>query len=231
MRLFSWVVCLLASANSPAFAADLGLGPAVQQPSAYATSRSLPPYDWSGFYIGVNAGYGSAAATENASLGTFTAPLSGNLTGAIAGGQLGWNIQFGHLVAGLELVGEYSDQSQDFTVLPSGATISDYLDWLIMGRARFGVAFDRVLLYAAGGGGYGGEREEISTPAFDGTGTSIRPFWTVGAGLEFAVLKNFTIRAEYLFAQSFNQTSTISPVTITNHMRDNIGLIGLSYKF
>ena len=100
-----------------------------------------------------------------------------------------------------------------------------------MARARGGVAVDRVLIYGAAGGGYGGGSEQISAPGVSSTTSNNRPLWTVGGGIEGAVLPNLLIRAEYLYVQTFDTNSTIGAVTITNHVSDSIARVGLSYKF
>ena len=71
-----------------------------------------PGYNWSGFYVGVNAGYGVGSAPTSLTVNDAEAnyfspdlnPLPGTLhpRGFTGGGQLGFNYQFGSLVTGLE---------------------------------------------------------------------------------------------------------------------------------
>ena len=78
-RAVAAVVGLLA-VTELAWAADLS-PPPVAAPA---------PYNWSGLYIGLNAGYASAKVTETVSGGGGTA--SANLPGGIGGLQIGANV-------------------------------------------------------------------------------------------------------------------------------------------
>src|SRR5215470_6587627 len=86
-----------------------GIALALTACSAFADGLPAPPpayepavYSWSGFYFGVNGGYGWASATGN----------YGNVSGsgAIAGGQIGFNWQTGKLVLGMEVDSQWSGQ-------------------------------------------------------------------------------------------------------------------------
>src|SRR3982074_3120780 len=89
---------------APASAADLAARP---------YSKAPPPmiaaiYDWSGFYIGANGGWGSSHdsrtnVTRTTFLGRYDA------TGGAAGGQLGYRWQTGAWVFGLEAQGDWAD--------------------------------------------------------------------------------------------------------------------------
>ena len=71
-----------------------------------STSRlPLPaPYTWTGFYIGGDGGYGwePARGTLTTAAGVPLAPYSTGVTGPFAGGFVGGNYQFDHVVAGVE---------------------------------------------------------------------------------------------------------------------------------
>src|SRR6476660_3129477 len=80
-------------AAKAALAADFPIAPAYQPVVA-------PVYDWTGIYIGVNAGYGFGTVSEtvSSSLGfgnglNFT--TTENLRGAVGGAQFGGNYQSG----------------------------------------------------------------------------------------------------------------------------------------
>ncbi|HXW29702.1 MAG TPA: outer membrane beta-barrel protein [Xanthobacteraceae bacterium] len=93
------------------------------------------PYDWTGFYIGGHAGWESADTsgfTNNnlfalASSGTALTPLlpdnsstDQTMHGWVAGGQLGYNHQFGRAVVGLEFSGSWSKLSSQTAGTVSG---------------------------------------------------------------------------------------------------------------
>src|SRR5262249_43526611 len=93
MRKIVLAASTLLAMAAPAFSADLSLRPsAVPQ---------LPL--WTGFYVGLNAGGGLGNAASDFSVaGTNFASVDNSLTGAVAGGQVGYNWQSGPLVYGLE---------------------------------------------------------------------------------------------------------------------------------
>jgi outer membrane immunogenic protein len=69
-------------------------------------------------------------------------------------------------------------------------------NWFGTFRARFGYAWDRVLLYGtAGGAGVNVQTSLNGLPAQ----TNPEFGWTVGAGLEWAFADNRTAKVEYLF--------------------------------
>src|SRR3712207_1708627 len=127
---------------------------------------AVPVFTWTGFYAGVNAGWGwrddnrQSVILGGAVPGTlnFDNNNDGGFTG---GGQIGYNYQIGSFVIGLETDIQWADtdQSVDVAFVPAGTpgtfvpgTFDNNLsDWFGTVRARAGVAFDRVLIYATGG--------------------------------------------------------------------------------
>src|ERR1700748_131454 len=103
------VISVLSISAASAYAADLAARPYTKAPPMMAA------YDWSGFYIGANGGYGS----PNTSLdidNNFREPRSPGVAegcnradGGLAGGQIGYRWQTGALVAGLEAQGNWAD--------------------------------------------------------------------------------------------------------------------------
>ena len=101
-------VALVAFA-APAAAADLAARPYTKAPAMIAAV-----YDWSGFYIGANGGWGSSrnCYTNTAVFGVAVAPTAEgchDATGGTAGGQIGYRWQSGAWVFGLEAQGNWAD--------------------------------------------------------------------------------------------------------------------------
>ena len=173
-------------AVSAASAADLPVRSAPPAPIIAAA----PIFTWTGFYAGVNAGWGwrdsdrESVVLGGATPGTlfFDNDDDGGFTG---GGQIGYNYQIGSFVLGLEADIQWADTDRriDVAFVPAGAPgtfvpgtfRSDLSDWFGTVRARAGVAFDRVLVYATGGLAY----------SDDVTG------WVVGGGVEWALPVNW----------------------------------------
>jgi len=188
------IAAVVAGAFVPAaHAADLII-PQVVDPVVYSAAG----FDWSGFYLGVNAGYGSGNAT---SVGVLTgATDTVNYNGALLGLTAGVNAQFDAFVLGVEGDVAWSGVKGTTTCI-SGAACTGELNWLGTVRARAGVAFDSILIFATGGVAFGGINASVS-PAQAGTTGSYSTTawgWTVGAGIEAAVTENMSIKAEYAY--------------------------------
>src|SRR6266566_8645273 len=94
---------------APASAADLAARPYTKAPPMVAAI-----YDWSGFYIGANGGWGSSHKCwdlTNNGFGPISAFREGchDATGGVAGGQIGYRWQTGTWVWGLEGQGNWAD--------------------------------------------------------------------------------------------------------------------------
>ena len=151
---------LLFSAASAALAADLP-APTAVPPPAY-----LPPvYNWTGFYVGGNIGAGWSGLSDtntnfSDTLGsTFSAATNAQFLG---GGQVGVNYEFANgIVIGAEAMFDWLSNSQNATVTatdPTGTVAANIgtsnARWLTTVSGRLGYAWDRVLLYAKGGGAW-----------------------------------------------------------------------------
>src|SRR3954454_11165952 len=107
---------------------------------------------------------------------------------------------------------------------------------------------DRLLVYGTGGVAFGARRDFGDTfigttfgrPAFFTTASvsNAAVGYTVGAGLEYAFLDNWSIKAEYLFADlGRNRRTFVSPFTgagvIIDARREqsHIVRVGLNYRF
>jgi outer membrane immunogenic protein len=207
-------------AASCAAAADLSLAPLYKAPPAVVTQA----YNWTGFYLGANAGGGWGHSWWSAT-GT---PV--NLSGAQAGGTAGYNWQLGNTVLGLEGDMDWSNlKGTGTTGCAAGCTTKD--NWLSTVRGRVGYAFGGVLPYVTGGLAVGDVN--VSTPGFAGT-SSTNAGWTVGGGLEVALPGNWSAKAEYLHVDlgRFNCGTSCGVAPTDNvSMHDDVVRAGLNYHF
>jgi outer membrane immunogenic protein len=121
-------------------------GPAPYPPPTYAPV--VPFYNWTGFYIGLNGGgaFGNSSWTDPISpTGNF------NVSGALFGGTIGGNYQFGSVVVGIEADGQWADIRGTTFNGCGNFGCETKTDWLATVRGRVGYAWDRVLLYGTGG--------------------------------------------------------------------------------
>jgi outer membrane immunogenic protein len=202
-----------------AAAADLGrrYDPPARAP-IYATG-----YTWTGFYVGINGGGGWGRSTWDA-IDTF------DVSGGLIGGTIGHNWQFGPAVVGVEGDLDWSGIKETTTTLcPLGCETRN--SWLATVRGRLGYAFDRVLPFITGGLAVGDIT--ATTPLLPG-GSISTAGWTVGAGLEFAVVSNVTIKAEYLYVDlgDFNCGLNCGLAPTGNvSFYTNVGRAGLNVRF
>lgn len=218
----------LAISIGAAAAADLPVYPSSgvlpNMPSLYSRAHV-----WSGLYIGVNAGGAFGNFSANAKSGPFTAELgSMNANGFIGGGQVGGQIQYGHVVYGVEGDFQGSSQSGNFNVLGIPATGS--MPWFATMRGRLGWAVDNVLLY--GTGGMAVVDGKVSASAFGVTASTEKSHigWTAGGGVEWAFAPHWTAKAEYLYLDGGNiEIANVGGVAINGRIKDSVVRAGLNY--
>ena len=185
-RLLLATMSLLAVAATPSLAADLPRAvPPVTQAPTFA-----PGYSWTGFYVGINGGYGWGGSDWS---GLGRADPSGGLIGVTAG----YNWQNGQWVYGLEGDIDWADLKGSFANANCVAGCETKTSWLGTFRGRLGYSFDRVMPYVTGGLAVG---EVKATPIGFGSVSDTRVGWTVGAGVEAAISGNWTAKLEYLYA-------------------------------
>jgi outer membrane immunogenic protein len=149
MKRFALAACaaLVAAATAmPSFAADLPPPAYKAQPSPYYVA----PFSWSGFYVGINGGYGFGTSNWTAT-GLPVSTGNFDLKGAVAGGTLGYNLQTGAWVWGIEGDFDYSWIKGTETTTCGGPGCETQNNWLATGRLRVGYAWDRWLPYITGG--------------------------------------------------------------------------------
>jgi outer membrane immunogenic protein len=171
---------------------------------APAPFAAVPVFTWTGFYVGVNAGYGWNNNDNNSALIVGGVPVDisngGDDGGFVGGGQIGYNYQIGSFVVGLEADLQWADigGSNEDVFVPGVGFVNvgnRNTDWFGTVRARAGFAFDRVLVYATGGFAFADDNNSnnclvgpfVVTCGNGGDSTG----WTVGGGVEFALPTNW----------------------------------------
>jgi outer membrane immunogenic protein len=231
---FAGAVSLAALAPMAANAADM---PQYTPPPVVT---AVPSWDWTGFYAGLNAGYGWSSSNSAAvgivnptgfftpciNAGSCPTSISYDRDGFVGGAQAGYNWQFDQIVVGLEADIDYSDMngsSRLTTSVPGFAnsrfTSSSDINWLATLRGRAGLAIDRSLIYATGGLAVGGVDDSFSwgypsiPQVFTGSGSDTEWGWTAGAGFEYAINEHFVLGAEVLYFDLGKTTVVGSPVS------------------
>jgi outer membrane immunogenic protein len=208
---------IIALSAGAAFAADL---PTRRAP-APAPYVAVPVFTWTGFYVGVNAGYGFSDNNRDNHYGSTpyygsTAYYGSNDSGRdgfVGGGQIGYNYQIGQWVIGVEADAQFADLGRKNDYVYGTSTTYGYgygyghgnqgIDWFGTVRGRLGYAMDRVMIYGTGGFAFGGgdnnDNHYATTGYYYGNRDKTRTGWAAGGGVEYAFTPNLTGKIEGLF--------------------------------
>ena len=253
----------LALAAAAIFALFAGSASAADM-AVKAPPLAAPVFSWTGFYVGLNAGGGWNERTGDHFCVTPGGVLAGvgcsvsvngtvEASGALAGGQIGYNWQTGSIVWGGEADIQWSGikGSSAFNLAcclpvtaPPGfaATSSQDLQWFGTVRGRLGVAVaERGLIYGTAGLIYGEEAISFSAVApgitYARAASSIRTGWTAGGGFEYAFTNNLSGKVEGLYydmgRQTISFTSPATNFTLNNSFKYTgvMARAGLNWKF
>jgi outer membrane immunogenic protein len=232
------LVCSLLVMPALANAADTSVPPPLAPAPVYAP----PPINWTGFYLGANVG-GTWAQ------GNFTDSLFGlNLNSGsdfITGEQIGFNYQIGAFVLGVDGTVDFSpnDSTGHGVATPVGtiqATSNN--KWIATLAARFGVGLDRWLLYGKAGGNWVGNSFAVNnlttSMSIPGSNSNGNIGWLAGAGVEWALTRNWTLKLEYDYL-GLNSSSFTVPATapflggdnFTTNRNVQMVQVGFNYLF
>lgn len=208
-------------------AAAAAFAPAALAGGLYEPAGSLkdapiyvPPHIWSGFYVGIHGGY--ADGEWDGKIGYSDAykypdgfdrkGKTNEADGWLGGLQVGYNVQRGSVVFGLEADVSWVDFEGDITLWPypenKGSPaweVRQELEWFGTVRGRLGFTVTpNLLLYATGGVAYG-ETEADLKVVYEGglvnaTGKADHDHvgWAAGLGGEWAIKPNIVLGAEWL---------------------------------
>jgi outer membrane immunogenic protein len=229
MKKLVLVASILAAGTVAASAADMA-------PRYYSKAPApvvAPIYNWGGFYVGVNGGWGSShnCWTNTAILAVPVFHLGEgchDATGGTVGGQVGYRWQAGSWVFGLEAQGNWADFSGSNTSLVfAGVTNRTRIDAFGLFTGQVGYAWNNALFYVKGGAAVTDNRYE---GIITGTGvvldraTDTRWGGAVGAGVEFGFAPSWSAAVEYnhLFMGTNNYalTSVVAPAGINTRNDD-----------
>ncbi len=237
MKRYVFATMLSFAAGSHAFAADLPSPP--MQP-AYAPAAVVPVYNWTGFYVGVNGGYGWGSQDPFNIVTNRFDNFSANLSGGAVGGTLGAQIQAGHVVLGLEADLDWANIKGSTVATPTvggvvlpGATAVNAqtnIDWESTVRARVGYANDNWLFYGTGGLALLGAKTTLTPVVGGGTcglilvgcgGTDRQAGLALGGGFEYGFTPSLSAKLEYLYI-------TAASLEVSRHSEVRAGL---NYRF
>lgn len=210
---------------------------------------------WTGGYVGLHAGYGWGSVHDVSNPNATKQDIDGGFGGI----QAGYNYQFSNnVVLGVEADASFGDIGATF----DGRTIDennpyyteDKVKALGTLRARLGYAADRFMPFVTGGLAWGNtdhtlgcdSDRPILTNGCGGSGSDERfetsksdtsVGWTAGAGAEYALAANWTLKAEYLYVDlGKNKVTLVDPFYPARSERNfetkfSTVRLGVNYKF
>ncbi|WP_029587375.1 outer membrane protein [Bradyrhizobium sp. URHD0069] len=183
-------------------------------------------------------------ALDPAAFAALGGRYTGSPSGALGGGQVGCNYQSGIVVVGIEADIDYLGASETASraggvavpfagTIPLAGTVSQKLDWLGSVRGRVGISpGSNWLLYATGGLAYGNtsfshqfvQGAVVPSGWAGALNNDFRTGWIAGAGVEYMVAPNWTVKGEYLY---YDLGSTRVVGLPFNRLADQFGADGL----
>jgi outer membrane immunogenic protein len=223
---------------APAFAADLAARPVKAPPPMMA-----PIYDWTGFYIGGNGGWGESRNCWGfASTAGLIPDGCVSRSGGLIGGQMGYRWQMSQFVFGLEGQGDWANfNGSHISVINPAFTTGVKVNGLGLFTGQIGYAWNAALLYLKGGAAVTSNSAFINT-TLGGVGiasaSSTRWGGTVGVGLEYGFTPNWTVGIEYdhlFMGNSNNSFSVVNPIVAgaANQISQDVDMVTVrvNYKF
>jgi len=248
---------LLATAALPVSAADL----AVRSGGVAPAFSPAPAFSWTGAYIGGSVGgiwgehkFDPITASQTAgpggactAAGSCSFSATSDRDSALIGGfQSGYRWQTGVWVLGIEQDFQFTNVHNQVALAANmplatgpflaGDAFDAKLKWLSNTRSQVGMAFDRWLVYAAGGLATGVMDVNASYGARAGGSAAYSITdenkwhigWTVGAGLEYAITNDVSIGVEYRYTELKSRTYNLGGTTLgTGQTFQNTADVGL----
>jgi outer membrane immunogenic protein len=251
-KVLSGVVGLLALGTAaPASAADLPARPYTKAPAMVAAI-----YDWSGFYVGINGGGGSARkcwSLAQAANVVIAPPLNEgchDATGGTVGGQIGYRWQTSSWVFGIEGQGNWANfKGSNLNLLagtapggvPFGVGLTDQSKVNAFGllTGQVGYAWNNVLWYVKGGGAAVADKYRTFVVPGVAVDSVSETRWggAVGTGLEVGFAPNWSVAVEYdhLFMGTRNVQAT-TPAGVfnaTDRIKQDVdlGTVRVNYRW
>ena len=218
------MAALAVMSMTAAHAADLSRRPAMP---TKAPAYVEPPFTWTGVYLGINGGWGFGSSTWDV-LGAGSTDF--NVDGGVVGGTLGYNWQTGPVVFGLEGDVDWSNiKGTSTSAVCVGGTCETRNNWLATTRGRIGYAFGRVMPYVTGGAAFGNVK--MSTAL--GSESETRVGWTLGGGVEAAIVGPWSAKVEYLYTDLGKANCTAATCGTSTDVDFTTSLVrgGINYHF
>jgi outer membrane immunogenic protein len=232
------LVALLGVAER-ASAADMAARPYTKAPPPVVA----PIYDWTGFYIGANGGWGQSRNCVD-----FITPVGTIVdgcrerSGGLVGGQLGYRWQANQWVFGLEAQGDWADLSNTrVSIINPLFSTRTKTDGIGLFTGQIGYAWNASLFYVKGGAAVTSNRFSILdtlSGAELASASATRWGGTVGVGWEYGFAPNWSAGIEYdhLFMGNANNSFSVANPIVAgalNRISQDVDMVTLrvNYRF
>ena len=228
---------------APATAADLAPRPYTAPPPVPYVA---PIYDWTGFYIGANGGWGQSRSCWDFVdvAGIVVADGCRERSGGLAGGQIGYRWQASQWVFGLEAQGDWADLSNTrVSVVDPTFSTRTKTDGIGLFTGQIGYAWNATLLYVKGGAAVTSNRfsilDNLNFGAEVASASLTRWGGVVGVGLEYGFAPNWSFGVEYdhlFMGDANNSFSIVNPINaafVNNRISQDVDMVTvrLNYRF
>ena len=228
----------------------LALGMAAPASAADMAVKARPPapvlpviYNWSGFYIGANGGWGQSHNCWDlvTVVGTFREGCA-DRSGGLIGGQIGYRWQASQWVFGLEAQGDWADLSSSrISLIDPTFSTRVKTDAIGLFTGQIGYAWDAALFYVKGGAAVTSNHFDILTTLGGvnlASASSTRWGAAVGVGFEYGFAPNWSVGVEYdhlFMGDANNSFSVVNPIVAgaVNRISQDVDMVTLrlNYRF
>jgi outer membrane immunogenic protein len=205
-------------------------------PSEEAEVYQPPSPIWQGLYWGVSAGYGWGTSEQTYDRNDNHGIASTDPEGALGAFTVGYNFvpAPGFLIGAEADLGIMDISADDKEVYDGHVYRTQFGGLWGTIRARAGVILGKALIYGTGGVAFM-ETDEISignTPGETAVNDDLRSGWTVGGGIEYALMPGVTGKVEYLH-MDFGTHEGLSDNREDFSFKNEVDLVraGLNFKF
>ena len=226
---------------APATAADLAARPYTKAPPPMVA----PIYDWTGFYIGANGGWGDSHQCVDflGVTGTVFGEGCRDRSGGVVGGQIGYRWQSSQWVFGVEAQGDWADLSNTrLSLINPAFSTRTKTDGIGLFTGQIGYAWNASLFYLKGGAAVTSNRLSVLdtlTGIELAAASATRWGGAVGVGWEYGFAPNWSAGIEYdhLFMGNANNSfSVVNPINaafINNRISQDVDMVTLrvNYRF
>jgi outer membrane immunogenic protein len=187
--------------------------------------------DWAGTYIGLHAGYAMNNDIELEPAGG-TASDSFDMTGYVAGGQIGYNWAPGGMVLGVEADAAAADVNGDAPCANPAASCGAKMDQLFSIQGHAGIPLNKFLLYGSAGVAYAQLKATVKSPGGgDNSDSNFQTGWLVGLGGSMLFNNHWNGLIEVQYADFGSNDYTLAGSTVSVDSKFVILKAGANWTF